>query len=225
MKAFWRLFYRDCLLYYRSPSDCLYPLCFFFLVTLFFPLALGGDPALLRAIGVGVVWVANLLASLLSLERLFKEDYDDGSLQGLLLCDTPLAWLVLAKCLAHTLVFGVFLLLASPLLLLLFYLPVSILGVLMLALFIGGLLFMLWGALIAALTVSLRNNGLLFALLVLPLYVPVLIFGSGSVMRALQGFSWEAPLLLLFAFLLLALGLVPPAAAFSLRLGARYDVN
>lgn len=209
---------RELLLAWRRRSDTLAPLGFFVIAASLFPLGAGAEPALLRAMAPGVLWVAALLSALLSLGRLFAPDHADGSLEQALLSGQPLAWLVLGKCVAHWLVSGLPLVLLSPLLALQFQLPWSALGVLLLALLLGTPVLSLVGAIGAALTLGLRGGGALLGLLVLPLYVPVLTFGAGAVGVARMGLSAQPHLLLLGGLLAGALALAPCAAAAALRL-------
>ena len=187
------------------------------MVTLF-PLGVGPDNDLLREIAPGVIWVAALLATLLALDGLFKADFEDGSLEQLILSPQPLSVLVLAKVLAHWLVTGLPLICLSPLLAVVMQLPMRALPALLVSLMLGTLTLSLIGAIGAALTVSLRRGGVLLALLVLPLFIPVLIFGSSSVLAAVSGFAIEAQLSLLGALFMLALVLAPVAVAAALRI-------
>ncbi len=216
--AFWALLKRDMLLAFRRRADWLNPLVFFVIVVTLFPLGIGPDPGLLRDIAPGVLWVAALLATLLALDGLFRSDFDDGSLEQLLLSPQPLSVLVLAKVLAHWLVTGLPLLLLSPLLAVVMQLQVVAIPVLLVSLLVGTLTLSLVGAIGAALTVGLQRGGVLLALLVLPLFIPVLIFGSSSVIAAASGFAVDAQLYLLGALFLLALVLAPPAIAAALRI-------
>ncbi len=209
---------RDVLLAWRRRSDALGTLMFFLMASTLFPLGVGPQPALLRSMAPGVLWVLALLAGTLSLNRLFAQDHADGSLEQLLLSGQPLAWLVLGKVLAHWLVSGLPLVLLAPLLGLQFGLPVPALGVLVLALLLGTLVLSLVGSIGAALTLGLRGGGVLVALLVLPLQVPVLVFGAGAVVAELAGLGAQAHLQLLGGLLLAALALAPWAAAAALRI-------
>ncbi len=217
--AFAALLRRDLLVQWRRGSELLNPVFFFVLVVTLFALGAGGEAGRLRELGAGIIWVAALLAMLLSLDGLFRADLEDGALDQLLLAPQPLALLVLAKVLAHWLASGLPLLLASPLLALLMQLPPAATGVLMLALLLGTPVLSLTGAIGAALTVGLRRGGVLVALLVLPLHVPVLIFGTRAVQASLNGLPAEGPLLLLGALLSAGLVLAPWPIAGALRLG------
>ena len=209
---------RDLRLLWRRRGDALNPVLFALLVVSLFPFALGPQPDILSRIAPGVIWVAMLLAGLLSLDTLFRSDLDDGSLEQLLLAPQPLALLVACKILVHWLSTALPLILATPLLAALLYLPTEQLPVLLASLALGTPLLSLIGAVVVALTVGMRRSGMLLALLALPLYVPVLIFGAGSVMAAAQGLPISGALLLLGAGLALSLVLAPLAAAAALRI-------
>ena len=209
---------RDLLLAFRQRADLLTALLFFVIVASLFPLGVGADPQLLRSIGPGVMWVAALLAAMLGLNRLFAADYADGSLEQILLAPQPLSLLVLAKVLAHWLATGLPLALIAPLLGLQYDLPAAALGVLSLSLLLGTPILSLLGAIGAALTLGLRGGGTLISLLVLPLYVPVLIFGAGAVDASAAGLDYGAQLSLLGAFLLVTLVFSPWATAAALRI-------
>jgi heme exporter protein B len=212
--------HRDLLLAVRRRSDVLTVLLFFVIVVSLFPLGVGPDPALLRTIAPGVIWVAALLASMLALPRMFASDHADGTLEQMLLGATPLGMTVAAKVLAHWLVAGLPLVLISPVLALQFDFPQEFLGTLTLSLALGTPVLSLIGAIGAALTLGLRGAGALLSLLVLPLYVPVLIIGAGAAESAASGIGGHAQLLLLAAFLVFAGALAPWAAAVSLRISA-----
>lgn len=215
--AFMLLLRRDLILAFRRRSELLNPLLFFVLVTAMFPLGIGADPVLLKAIGQGVIWVAALLASLLSLDAMFRSDFEDGSLEQYLLSAHPVSILVLAKVLAHWLVTGLPLLIIAPLLGVLLDLPVDSIKVLMLTLALGTPVLSLIGSIGVALTVGLRRGGMILSLLVLPLYVPVLIFAANAVETAAAGLPITAHLSMLSGLLVLALSLSPLATAASLR--------
>ena len=209
---------RDLRLASRRRADTGATLGFFAMVVSLFPLGVGPEPALLRTICSGVVWVAALLASMLSLSRLFTDDHQDGTLEQLLLSSTPLPMLILGKALAHWLSSGLLLVLASPLLALQFDLPPGAIRVLMLSLLVGTPVLSLVGAIGAALTVGLRGAGVLVSLLVLPLVIPVLIFGASAVQDGMAGLSVQAHFSLLGALLLSSLVLAPLAASAALRI-------
>jgi heme exporter protein B len=209
---------RDLLLALRLRTDLLTIVFFFAIVVSLFPLGVGADPAMLRIIGPGVVWVAALLASMLALGRLFSGDYSDGTLEQLVLAGEPLAVLALAKVAAHWLATGLPLVLLSPLLGLEFGLNGTALWVLACSLVIGTPVLSLLGAIGAALTLGVRGGGALTALLVLPLYIPVLIFGAGAVTAAAQGMQFSGHLSVLGAMLFAAIALAPWAQAAAIRI-------
>jgi len=209
---------RDLELALRRRADVFTTLFFFVIVVSLFPLGVGPDPNLLRTMAPGILWVAALLAAMLSLARLFAPDHADGTLEQLLLSPEPLAVLVAAKILAHWLVAGLPLVLLAPVLALQFDLAPAAIGVLALSLLIGTPVLSLFGAIGGALTLGLRGGGVLVALLVLPLYVPVLIFGAGAVGAATNGMDAAAHLALLGALLAGAVALAPWATARALRI-------
>lgn len=217
-QAFFLLLKRDLKLALRKRADLATSLFFFVIVASLFPLAIGPEVAVLSIIAPGVLWVAALLASMLSLTRLFASDLADGSLEQLLLAPQPLAWLVLAKILAHWLLYALPLVLLAPLIGLQYALASHVLAVLTLSLLLGTPALSLIGAIGAALTLGVRGSGLLVALLVLPLYIPLLIFGAGAVTASQHGMSATAQLSLLAAGSLLALVLAPLATAAALRI-------
>lgn len=209
---------RDLRLVWRRRGDALQPVLFAVMVISLFPLALGAEPALLGRVAPAVLWIAILLAGLLTLDALFRGDVDDGSLEQLLLSPVPLAWLILVRVLVHWAVTALPLLLLTPLFAELMFLPAGQLPPLMLSLVLGTPLLSLIGAMVAALTVGIRRSGMLLAVLALPLYVPVLVFGAGAVVAAAQGLPWIGAIYLLAAGLVLALVLAPLAAATALRI-------
>ena len=209
---------RDLRLVWRRRGDAAQPLLFALMVVALFPLALGADPAQLARIAPGVLWVAVLLASLLTLDTLYRSDVEDGSLEQMLLAPVPLSWLLAVRVGVHWVTASLPLVLATPLLAELLFLPAHLLPVLMASLLLGTPLLSLMGAVVAALTVGIRRSGMLLALLALPLFLPVLVFGAGSVMAAAQGLPWVGALLLLGAGLALALVLAPLAAAAAIRI-------
>ncbi len=212
------LVYRDLLLALRRPSDVGTALLFFVIVASLFPLGVGAEPNLLRAIGPGVIWVAALLSSMLSLARLFADDHADGTLEQMLLGAAPLGVVVAAKTAAHWLVSGLPLVLIAPVLAIQYDLSASLVGVLTLSLLIGTPVLSMIGAIGAALTLGLRGGGVLLSLLVLPLYVPVLVMGAGSVDMAAAGLAPDAQLLLLAAMLIVSAAFAPWAIAAALRI-------
>jgi heme exporter protein B len=216
--AFLTLLRRDLLLAFRHRGELANPLIFFLMIVTLYPLGVSPDVELLRKIAPGVIWIAALLAAMFSLESLFRSDFDDGALEQLLLSPQPLPVLVLAKVLAHWLVSGLPMLLLAPLLAVLLSMPPRAIQVLVATLAIGTPLLSLIGAVGVALTVGLRRGGLLLTLLVLPLYVPVLIFATGAVAAAAAGVPVAGQLYLLAALLALAVTLAPMAIAAALRI-------
>lgn len=217
-QVFSLLLARELRLLVRRPAELLNPLVFFAIVIALFPLAVGPEAQLLQSLSPGLVWVAALLAVLLSLDGLFRSDFEDGSLEQWVLSPHPLALLVLAKVLAHWLFSGLALVLLAPLLALMLGLPGHCVPVLMLSLLLGTPTLSLLGAVGAALTVGLKRGGLLLALLILPLYIPVLILGSGALQAALQGMPATGYLLWLGSLAALALTLTPFAIAEGLKI-------
>ena len=211
---------RDLMLALRRRADVLTTLFFFVIVVSLFPLGVGPEAKLLRTMAPGVVWVAALLASMLALNRLFAGDYADGTLEQLILAPQPLGLMVIAKIAAHWLTTGLPLVIVAPLLGLQFDLPAEALLILLASLLLGTPVLSLIGAIGAALTLGLRGGGALLSLLVLPLYVPVLIFGAGAVEASAAGLGATAHLSLLGAFLLVALVFAPWATAVALRIAA-----
>jgi len=209
---------RDLTLAWRRRADVLSTLFFFVIVVSLFPLGVGPETQLLRSMAPGVVWVAALLASMLSLGRLFANDYQDGTLEQMLLTPQPLYLIVLAKVLASWLVSGVPLALMSPILGIQFDLSREALLVLLASLLLGTPVLALIGSIGAGLTLGLRGGGVLIAVLILPLYVPVLIFGAGAVDSSIMGMSPQANLSLLGAVLALSLVFSPWATAAALRI-------
>lgn len=218
--AFIAVFKRDLVLAMRRRADFLTILFFFIIVVTLFPLGVGPEIDTLRTIAPGVVWVAALLASMLSLGRLFYNDYIDGTLEQMLLAPQPLSVLVLGKVCAHWLVSGLPLIFIAPVMGLQFDLSQDALIVLVAALFLGTPILSLIGAIGAALTLGLRGGGVLVSLLILPLYIPVLIFGSGAVDATVTGIGAQAHLSLLGAGLALSVVFAPWATAAALRISA-----
>ena len=216
----WQLLRREWQLTWRRPGEVLNPLVFFAMVITLFPLAVGPEPALLQRMASGVIWVAALLATLLSLDGLFRSDFEDGSLEQWVLSPHPLTLLVLVKVLHHWLMCGVMLVLLTPVLGMMLALPWSVIPVLCATLLLGTAVLSLLGAIGAALTVGLKGGGsMLLALLILPLYIPVLILGTGAMDAALQGLPVHGYLLWLGCLAVLALSLAPLAIAAGLRIG------
>jgi heme exporter protein B len=216
-RAFTLLIRRDLILAMRHRAEMANPLLFFILVTSLFPLGIGARPDLLQAVAPGIIWVAALLAALLSLDSVFRSDFEDGTLEQYLLSSHPVSVLVLAKVLAHWLITGLPLLLISPLLGILLNLPPEGIRVLFVTLLLGTPVLSLIGAVCVALTVGLRKGGMILSLLVLPLYIPLLIFASSAVDTAAAGLPVTAHLSLIAALLVLALSLSPIATAAALR--------
>jgi heme exporter protein B len=219
-KAFHIIVRRDLLLAMRNRSDILTTLFFFMIAISLFPLGVGPELDTLREIAPGVFWVAALLASMLALERLFAIDFADGTLEQLLLTPQPTTILVLAKVLAHWLITGVPLVLLSPLLGLQYDLSTEAIQVMMLTLLLGTPSLSLIGAIGAALTLGLRGGGVLVSLLVLPLYIPVLIFGAGAVEATVSGLGGAGHISMLGAIFLLSLVMAPLATVAALRISA-----
>lgn len=209
---------RDLLLALRRKSEVLVTLFFFVIVASLFPLGIGPDPAVLRNIAPGVLWVGALLAAMLSLNRMFAADYADGTLEQMALSPEPLALLVAGKITAHWLASGLPLVMIAPVLGVQFDLDRSTLTALVLSLLLGTPLLSLIGAIGAALTLGVRGGGVLVSLLTLPLYIPALIFGAGAVEAHMSGLSASGHLSLLAALLMTALALAPWAATAALRI-------
>ena len=209
---------RDLRLMWHRRGDALQPALFALLVVVLCALSLGGAPELLSKVAAGVLWLAVLLAGLLALDTLFRGDAEDGSLEQWILAPVPLAWLVAVRVFSHWLTTALPLVVATPLLGELLHLPHAQLPVLMVSLLLGTPLLSLLGAVVAALTVGMRRSGILLSLLALPLYVPVLVFGAGSVAASAQGLDAVGALLLLGAGLVIALVLAPLAAAAAIRI-------
>ena len=209
---------RDLTLVWRRRGDALNPVLFALMVIALFPLALGPEPEILRRIAAGVVFVALLIAGLLALDSLFRSDYEDGSLEQLVLSPHPLSLLLACKIGVHWMTTALPLIVAAPLLGELLHLPGEVRWVLLQALLLATPLLSLIGAVCVALTVGMHRSGMLLALLVLPLYVPVLIFGAGACNAAALALPHAAPLLWLAAALVLALVVAPLACAAALRI-------
>ncbi|MTW20057.1 heme exporter protein CcmB [Allochromatium palmeri] len=217
--VFWCVLKRDLLLAMRRRTDALTTLFFFIIVVSLFPLGVGTERQVLQILGPGVVWVAALLASMLALERLFAADYEDGTLEQMLLTAQPLSLLVLAKVGAHWLLTGLPLVLIAPLVGMQYHLTDTQIGIMMLSLALGTPILSLIGAIGAALTLGLRGGGILLSLLILPLYIPVLVYGAGAVEVSRIALTDTEPyLMLLGAFLLAALTLAPLASAAALKI-------
>ena len=218
MRALLAIIHRDLLLVMRRKSEVLTALFFFVVVTSLFPLGIGADAALLRKIAPGVIWVAALLSTLLGLHRMFAADYQDGALEQLVLAPQPMVLLVAGKIIAHWLVCGLPLVILAPLIGIQFDLDASSLSVLMATLLIGTPVLSLLGSIGAALTVGLRGGSVLMSLLILPLYIPVLIFGAGAVYANSIGLDTSGHFSLLGAILILALAFVPWVSAAAVKI-------
>jgi heme exporter protein B len=217
-QAFLGVVWRDLLLAIRRRSDVVTSLMFFIIVTSLFPLGIGPDPGILQTMAPGVIWVAALLSSMLSLQRLFASDYADGVLDQMVLSPHPLAVMACGKVVAHWIIAGLPIVLLSPLIALQFGLSRSSISVLVVTLFLGTPTLSLVGSIGSALTLGVRGGGPLMALLVLPLFVPILIFGAGAVVANESGLGIEANVSLLAAGLLLGATLAPLATAAALRI-------
>ena len=218
LQSLFAIIKRDLLLAFRRRQDMANPLVFFVIVISLFPLGVSPEKTFLATAAAGILWVAALLATLLSLDGLFRADYEDGALEQMILSPQPLFVLVLGKVFAHWLVTGVPLILLSPVLGIMLHLNESLLGVMVLTLLIGTPVLSLIGAIGAALTVGLRVGGVLLSLLILPLYIPVLIFGTGAVQAAEAGMPVAAYLAMQAAILVLALVLTPFAVSAALKI-------
>lgn len=217
-QAFFGVIWRDLLLAIRRRSDVVTSLMFFIIVTSLFPLGIGPDQAVLRTMAPGVIWVAALLSSMLSLQRLFASDYADGVLDQMVLSPHPLAVLAGGKIVAHWIVAGLPIVLLSPVMALQFDLSGSSIIVLVVTLLLGTPTLSLLGSIGSALTLGVRGGGPLMALLVVPLFIPILIFGAGAVVANESGLGIEANVSLLGAGLLLGAALAPLATAAALRI-------
>lgn len=216
-----QIFRRDLRLAFRHLAEVVNPLWFFLIIVTLFPLAIGPEPQLLRQIAPGIVWVAALLASLLAMDRLFRDDWQDGSLQQMMLMPVPLSMVVLAKVAAHWVVSGLPLLIISPLIAMLFGLSVDEWQVLALTLLLGTPTLSFIGAIGVGLTVGLRRGGVLLSLLVLPLTIPLLIFATGAVNAAQTQLPIDGYLAVLGAFLAASATLSPFATAAALRISVQ----
>lgn len=204
----------------RRPAQLVNPLLFFALVVVLFPLGLGPDPDTLATFAPGILWIVALLANMLGVETLFRSDFEDGSIDQLLLATQPLYFVVLPFVLVHWLLTGALLAFVSPLFALMLGLAPEGMATLALSLFLGAGVMSILGAVGAALTVGLRRGGMLVALLITPFYMPVLIFGTGAVRAVIDGLDGTPYLALIGAMLALALALGPLAIAAALRISA-----
>ncbi len=217
MNAFVAILRRDLRLALRQGADSVMVVAFFIVTTTLFPFGVGPEANILARIASGVIWVAALLAAMLSLERVFQTDYEDGTLELLTLSPAPLELLVLGKVCAHWLTTGLPLIIAAPVMAVMLNMDQDGFGTLMIAMLIGTPALSLIGAIGAALILGARRGGVLVSLLVLPLYIPVLIFGAGAVEAALLGISAQAQLQIMGAILLLSLAAAPFATAQAIR--------
>ncbi len=218
MNAFIAIVHRDLLLVMRRKSEVLTALFFFVIVTSLFPLGIGADTVLLRKIAPGVIWVAALLSMLLGLQRMFAADYADGTLEQLVLSPNSFTVLVFGKVVAHWLVCGLPLVLLAPVIGIQFDLDAESLKVLMVALLLGTPVLSLLGSIGAALTLGVRGGSVLMSLLILPLYIPVLIFGAGAVYASSVGLDITGHFSLLGALFILALAFVPWVSANAVKI-------
>lgn len=216
------MLFRDLRIAFRQRAELMLPVIFFVVTVSLFPLAISPDPAVLKKIGPGIIWVAALLSILLSLQNLFRSDFSDGSMEQILLSPFPGSLLFLAKILAQWCVTGLPLVLISPLLGLLLYLETHVIYVLFISLLMGVPYLNMVGAIGVALTIGLKQAGALLSLLVLPLYVPVLIFGSNAVISAANDLPYNGQLLWLAALLVLATTLSPFVINFTLKVSCSY---
>ncbi len=217
MRGFTDTLRRELRLALRQGGDSLLVVMFFVLVVVLFPLGAGPEPGILSRIGAGIIWVSALLAAMLSMDRLYQSDFEDGSLELLVLSPAPLEIIVLAKAAAHWLTTGLPLIVASPLLGLLLNLEAEGIAVMLVSLALGTPALSLVGAIAAALILGARRGGVLISLLILPLFIPILIFGVGAVDAALLELTYRPQLMVLGALLLLAAALSPWAAAAAIR--------
>jgi heme exporter protein B len=220
--AFVVMLFRDLRIAFRQRAELMLPVIFFIVIVSLFPLAISPDPAVLKNIGPGIIWVAALLSILLSLQSLFRSDFNDGSMEQILLSPFPGSLLFLAKILAQWCVTGLPLVMISPLLGLLLHLETHVICVLFISLLLGVPYLNMVGAIGVALTIGLKQAGALLSLLVLPLYVPVLIFGSNAVISAANDLPYNGQLLWLAALLVLATTLSPFVINFALKVSCSY---
>ena len=210
--------YRELLLTFRRRGDLLKPVIFFLMVSTLVPLAVAPDPENLGALAPGIIWIMALLATLLTVESLFSDDFQDGSLEQMLISPNLLVMPILGKVIAHWLVVGLPLTLISPVIAIWFSLPTIAVIPMMLSLALGTAVLSLVGAVGTAITLPLRKGGVLLPILVMPLYMPVLIFGSATIQAAVDGLAWSGSLAVLAALLAIAVALCPMAIGAALRL-------
>ena len=218
LQAFLIILQRDLTLAIRHRAELMNPVLFFVLVVILFPLGVGAEISILAKIAPAVIWIAALLSALLSLDRIFRTDMEDGSLEQMLISAQPMSLLILAKIIAHWMITGLPVVLVGPLLALFLGLSSDGIEILFISLLVGTPILSAIGAVGVALTVGLRRGGVILSLLVLPLYVPVLIFASQAVDAAAAGFPAAAPVAMLTALLLLSLSLTPWAASAALKM-------
>lgn len=218
LQAFLIILQRDLILAIRHRAELMNPVLFFVLVVVLFPLGIGAEASILERIAPGIIWIAALLSALLSLDRIFRTDMEDGSLEQMLISAQPMSLLILAKIIAHWMITGLPVVLVGPLLALFLGLSVDGIETLFFTLLLGTPVLSAIGSVGVALTVGLRRGGVILSLLVLPLYVPVLIFASQAVDAAAAGFSAAGPIAMLSALLLLSLSLTPWAASAALKM-------
>ncbi|MFL0802912.1 MAG: heme exporter protein CcmB [Agarilytica sp.] len=216
-QAFVATLKKELVIGFRNRGDIANPLIFFLSVIIFVPLGISAETAMLASIAPGMIWIVALLATLLSLDRLFQGDFDDGSLEQSIISGQSLYSLVIAKVFVHWLITGLPLTLLSPLLGLMMSLPETGYGPLVVSLLLGTGTLSLIGAIGAALTVALRRGGLLLSLIIMPLYIPVLVFGAGAVNNAIDGAASVGQISMLGGFVVLSLVMAPLAAAGALR--------
>jgi heme exporter protein B len=218
MRALLAIIHRDLLLVMRRKSEVLTAVFFFVVVTSLFPLGIGADAVLLRKIAPGVIWVSALLSTLLGLHRMFAADYHDGALEQLALSPQPMVLLVAGKMIAHWIVCGLPLVLLAPIIGIQFDLDSNSLYVLMATLLLGTPVLSLLGSIGAALTLGVRGGGVLMSLIILPLYIPVLIFGAGAVYANSVGLDTSGHFSLLGALLILALAFIPWVSSAAVKI-------
>ncbi|VAW92450.1 ABC transporter involved in cytochrome c biogenesis, CcmB subunit [hydrothermal vent metagenome] len=218
LQAFFIILQRDLILAIRHRAELMNPVLFFVLVVVLFPLGIGAEVTILERIAPGVIWIAALLSALLSLDRIFRTDMEDGSLEQMLISAQPMSLLILAKIIAHWMITGLPVVLVGPLLALFLGLSMDGIETLFITLLLGTPILSAIGSVGVALTVGLRRGGVILSLLVLPLYVPVLIFASQAVDAAAAGFPPAAAIAMLSALLLLSLSLTPWAASAALKM-------
>lgn len=216
-RAFSETLKREFVVGFRNRSDLANPIIFFLCIIVFVPLGISPEGRVLATLAPGMIWIVALLATLLSLDRLFQSDYDDGSLEQFIVSGQPMYWLVMAKVIVHWLITGLPLTILAPLLGVMMSLPAEGYLPLIVTLLLGTGSLSLIGSIGAALTVALRRGGLLLSLIIMPLYVPVLIFGTGAVRNAIDEFAYHGQIAVLGAFLVLSLMLAPLAAAGALK--------